>query len=274
MTDTSFGERLGAAVADRGSFCPGIDPHPELLRSWGLDVDAAGLERFALTAAEAFGDTAAIVKPQSAFFEAFGSAGVAVLERTIATLQSAGALVLLDAKRGDIGSTMAAYAAAYLTDGSPLAADALTVSPFLGFGSLEPAVAAARNSGRGLFVLCRTSNPLSEQVQRAVGADGRAIAQVMVDEVAALNAGTSPGSFGLVIGATVGRLDVDLSALNGPVLAPGIGAQGAGIDDLRTVFGDLLPSVLPNSSRQVLAAGPSVQALRDAVSRQNAALRA
>jgi len=274
MTDTSFGERLAVAVADRGSFCPGIDPHPELLRSWDLEVNTAGLERFALTAAEAFGDTAAIVKPQSAFFEAFGSAGVAVLERTIATLRSAGALVLLDAKRGDIGSTMAAYAAAYLTDGSPLAADALTVSPFLGFGSLEPAVQAARSSGRGLFVLCRTSNPLSEQVQGAVGADGRTIAQVMVDQVAALNAGATPGSFGLVIGATVGHLDVDLSALNGPVLAPGIGAQGAGIDDLRTIFGDQLPSVLPNSSRQILAAGPSVQALREAVSRQNADLLA
>lgn len=273
MMDTGFGARLARAVAERGSLCPGIDPHPELLRSWGLDVDVAGLERFALTAAEAFGDTASIVKPQSAFFEAFGSAGVAVLERTIAALRERDALVLLDAKRGDIGSTMAAYAQAYLTDGSPLAADALTVSPFLGFGSLEPAVQAAQNSGRGLFVLCRTSNPLSEQVQRAVGPGGTTIAQAMVDQVAALNAGTSHGSFGVVIGATVGALDVDLSELNGPVLAPGIGAQGAGIDDLRALFGVHLPSVLPNSSRQLLTAGPDPQALRAAVNAHNDALR-
>src|SRR5437764_1658433 len=124
-----FGTRLAEAMAARGSLCVGIDPHPGLLADWGLPVDAKGLERFALTAVEAVAGEVPVIKPQSAFFEAYGSAGIAVLERTIDEARQAGALVLLDVKRGDVGSTMAAYAAAYLAAGAPLAADAITVSP-------------------------------------------------------------------------------------------------------------------------------------------------
>lgn len=274
MADNDFGARLHASMAARGPLCVGIDPHPELLTAWGLSVDAAGLETFALTAAEAFGDCAAIVKPQSAFFEAFGSAGIAVLERTITELQRAGALVLLDVKRGDIGSTMHAYARAYLHDASPLAVDAITVSPYLGFGSLRPAVLAAQHSARGLFVLCRTSNAEGRQIQLATGPDGRSVAQSLVDEVAALNDGADPlGSFGVVIGATMGSLDVDVAALNGPILAPGLGAQGAGSDQVRALFGEQLSAVVPASSREILGTGPSPQRLRDEVRRQNEQLR-
>ncbi|ETZ89849.1 orotidine 5'-phosphate decarboxylase [Mycobacteroides abscessus MAB_030201_1075] len=114
----------------------GIDPHPELLRAWGFDADAAGLARFSDICVEAFADVA-IVKPQVAFFESHGAAGYSVLERAIAGLRDAGVLVLADAKRGDIGSTMAAYAQAWLGD-SPLSSDAVTASPYLGFGSLSP----------------------------------------------------------------------------------------------------------------------------------------
>jgi len=274
MADNDFGARLHASMAARGPLCVGIDPHPELLTAWGLSVDAAGLETFALTAAEAFGDSAAIVKPQSAFFEAFGSAGIAVLERTITELQRAGALVLLDVKRGDIGSTMHAYARAYLHDASPLAVDAITVSPYPGFGSLRPAVLAAQHSARGLFVLCRTSNAEGRQIQLATGPDGRSVAQSLVDEVAALNDGADPlGSFGVVIGATMGSLDVDVAALNGPILAPGLGAQGAGSDQVRALFGEQLSAVVPASSREILGTGPSPQRLRDEVRRQNEQLR-
>ncbi|ACU39061.1 orotidine-5'-phosphate decarboxylase [Actinosynnema mirum] len=263
-----FGERLARVVSERGPLCVGIDPHPGLLASWGLPQDASGLERFALTCVEAFGAEAAVVKPQSAFFEAHGSRGVAVLERVIADLRSAGALVLVDAKRGDIGSTMAAYAAAYLTEGSPLAGDAVTLSPYLGFGSLEPALAAAEESGRGVFVLALTSNPEGASVQRARGADGVAVAQAVVDAAGARNAGASPlGDVGLVVGATVHELGVDLSGLNGPVLAPGFGAQGATVADLRRLFGDELRGVLPTTSRDVLRHGPSEADLRAATRR-------
>ncbi|MTD12953.1 orotidine-5'-phosphate decarboxylase [Nakamurella sp. YIM 132087] len=261
---TTFGERLTAATATRGPLCVGIDPHPGLLDAWDLPRTVAGLERFAMTAVEALGPEVAVIKPQSAFFEAFGSAGVAVLEKVLAGCREAGALVLLDAKRGDIGSTMAAYAAAYLTDDSPLAADALTVSPYLGFGSLRPALDAAAVSGRGLFVLALTSNPEGPELQHAVAGE-RSVAQTIADHAAAENAGASPlGSVGLVVGATIGRTGVDLSAVNGPLLAPGIGAQGATAADLRTVFGDDLSAVLPTTSREVLGAGPDVAALRAA----------
>ncbi|HEX6353861.1 orotidine-5'-phosphate decarboxylase [Actinophytocola sp.] len=262
-----FGARLAAAVSARGPLCVGIDPHTSLLEQWDLPVDVTGLERFATTCVEAFAGQVAVVKPQSAFFEAHGSAGVAVLEWLIAAFRDTGTLVLLDVKRGDIGSTMAAYAQAYLGEGSPLAADAVTVSPYLGFGSLAPALDLAEQTGRGVFVLALTSNQEGPQVQRATGGNGVSVAQTMVDEAAARNAGASPmGSVGLVIGATVGRLDLDLSVLNGPVLAPGFGAQGAGVAELKAVFGDLR-HLLPTSSRDILRHGPDAMALREAALR-------
>ncbi|SDC67825.1 orotidine-5'-phosphate decarboxylase [Actinokineospora iranica] len=269
-----FGARLAEAVAARGSLCVGIDPHPNLLDAWGLPRDAAGLERFALTCVEALAGEVSMLKPQSAFFEAYGSKGVAVLERVIAESQAAGALVLLDVKRGDIGSTMAAYAQAYLAEGSPLAADAVTLSPYLGFGSLAPALDEAERTGRGVFVLALTSNPEGASVQRAV-ADGRSVAQAVVDAAADRNSGAAPlGGVGLVVGATIGETGVDLSRLNGPILAPGVGAQGAGAADLARLFGPDPRHVLPTSSRDVLRHGPDPAALRSAALRVRDALAA
>ena len=262
-----FGARVTSAVSLRGPLCVGIDPHPGLLEAWGLPVDADGLERFAMTCVAALAPEIAVLKPQSAFFEAHGSRGVAVLERVIAESRAAGALVLVDAKRGDVGSTMTAYARAYLGDGSPLAGDAVTISPYLGFGSLSPAIELAEQTGRGVFVLALTSNPEGASVQRA-RADDRSVAQVIVDEAAERNAGASPlGPVGLVIGATVGEVGVDLAKLNGTILAPGFGAQGATVADLRAVFGDQLRHVLPSTSRDVLRHGPDPATLRAAALR-------
>jgi orotidine-5'-phosphate decarboxylase len=263
----AFGARLDAALDARGSLCVGIDPHAALLAAWGLDDDVDGLARFADACVEAFGATAAAVKPQSAFFERFGSAGVAVLERTVAGCRAAGALVVLDVKRGDIGSTMAAYAAAYLADGAPLAADAVTLSPYLGFGSLAPALDLAQQTGRGVFVLAMTSNPEGADVQRA-RTDGRSVAQSIIDRAGERNAGATPtGSIGVVIGATVREPTLEFGNLNGPILAPGFGAQGATVADLRAVFGPVLATVLPTSSREVLRHGPDQRLLRDAALR-------
>ncbi|MEU0736315.1 orotidine-5'-phosphate decarboxylase [Streptomyces lavendulocolor] len=161
-----FGARLRHAMDARGPLCVGIDPHDSLLSAWGLHDDVQGLERFTRTVVDALADRVAVFKPQSAFFERFGSRGVAVLERAVADLRDAGALVVLDAKRGDIGSTMTAYAETFLRKDSPLFADALTVSPYLGYGSLKPAVDLARDNGCGLFVLALTSNPEGAEVQR------------------------------------------------------------------------------------------------------------
>jgi orotidine-5'-phosphate decarboxylase len=269
----SFGKRLADAVSARGPLCAGIDPHPALLEAWGLPVDASGLERFALAATEAIAGEVSVLKPQSAFFEAFGARGIAVLERVIALAKDAGTLVLLDVKRGDIGSTMAAYTAAYLAGGAAVEADAITVSPYLGFGSLTPAIEAAAAAGKGLFVLARTSNPEAQSLQNALLGNGKTVAQGIVDAAAEVNAGAVPhGAVGVVVGATIGVGELDLSALNGPILAPGFGAQGATADDLRKVFGAALEGVLPASSRDILKHGPDADALRAAVKRTRMSL--
>jgi orotidine-5'-phosphate decarboxylase len=262
-----FGARLRHAMDTRGRLCVGIDPHAALLTSWGLNDDVAGLERFTRTVVDALADRVAVLKPQSAFFERFGSKGIAVLERAVADARAAGALVLMDAKRGDIGSTMAAYAATFLDKDSPLFSDAVTVSPYLGFGSLRPALDAARISGAGVFVLALTSNPEGAEVQRATAANGKSLAQVMLDHIAAENAGERPlGSVGAVVGATLTEAGADLD-VNGPLLAPGIGAQGATPAGLPALFGSAVGNVLPSVSRDVLRHGPDAAGLRDAAAR-------
>jgi orotidine-5'-phosphate decarboxylase len=259
---TGFGVRLAEAKSRRGPLCLGIDPHPELLRAWDLPATAEGLAAFCDICVEAYAGFA-VVKPQVAFFEAYGAAGYAVLERTIAALRAAGVLVLADAKRGDIGSTMAAYAAAWAGD-SPLAVDAVTASPYLGFGSLRPLLEAAAANDRGVFVLAATSNPEGATVQRAAF-DGRTVAQQIVDHAAAANEATRPGSgfVGVVVGATVFEAP-DLSALGGPVLVPGVGVQGGRPEALGGLGGAAPDQLLPAVSREVLRAGPGVSELRAA----------
>jgi orotidine-5'-phosphate decarboxylase len=296
-----FGARLAAAMDEHGPLCVGIDPHASLLAAWGLRDDVDGLREFSLRVVDALGGRVAAFKPQAAFFERHGSRGLAVLEEVIAAARTAGpggagTLTIVDAKRGDIGSTMGAYAEAFLADGSPLAGDALTVSPYLGFGSLAPAVELAAATGRGLFVLCLTSNKEGFEVQHArteisgqVGPDGvpdgvggGTVAAFMAARAAVLNAGAEPmGSVGLVVGATIGdavaATGTDLVAVNGPLLAPGVGAQGAGERELATTFGDARRNVLASSSRGVLAAGPDpdalVRAARTAAHEAKTALR-
>ncbi|MEV4950261.1 orotidine-5'-phosphate decarboxylase [Streptomyces sp. NPDC053755] len=264
----SFGTRLRAAMDERGPLCVGIDPHASLLASWGLGDDVTGLETFTRTVVEALAGQVAVFKPQAAFFERFGSRGIAVLERAVADLRAAGALVVMDAKRGDIGSTMAAYAETFLHKDSPLFSDALTVSPYLGYGSLRPAVDLARENGAGLFVLALTSNPEGAEVQRAVREDGRTIGATMLAHLAEENAGETPmGSFGAVVGATLGDLSSFDLDINGPLLAPGIGAQGATPADLPAVFGAAVRNVVPNVSRGVLKEGPDATALRASAER-------
>lgn len=264
---TTFGARLSAAMGRRGPVCAGIDPHPALLADWGLEDSVHGLEKFALHATETLAPLVAAVKPQSAFFERFGSAGVAVLERVVTVADEAGAQVVLDVKRGDIGSTAQAYADAYLDPASPLAVDAITASPYLGFGSLAPMVETARRHQKGVFVLALTSNPEAPEVQHARNASGTTVAGNVLARLAELNVGAAPmGSFGAVVGATIGDTAEDL-AVNGPLLVPGIGAQGGSADDVRRIFGPALPLVLASSSRQILGGGPEARGLREAVAR-------
>jgi orotidine-5'-phosphate decarboxylase len=274
-TAGTFGERFVAAVASRGPLCAGVDPHAALLSAWGLDDDVAGLERFALGATEALAPHVSVLKPQSAFYERFGSRGIAVLERVVTTAREAGALVLLDVKRGDIGSTTQAYADAYLDPASPLACDAITASPYLGFGSLDPMVESARRHGAGLFVLALTSNPEGPEFQHARTDDGALVADRVLDHLRRLNEGATPlGSFGAVVAANLADAAGHDLDIGGPVLAPGFGAQGGTTADLRRVFGSGVTAVTPSSSRELLSRGPDAAAMRDEAMRLNDELTA
>jgi orotidine-5'-phosphate decarboxylase len=276
---TGFGERLHQATSGRASLCVGIDPHEALLRDWGLTVDAAGAREFGLRVVDAAASRVVVVKPQVAFFERFGSAGFAALEEIMAAARAAGLIVLADAKRGDIGSTMDAYAAAWLTPGAPLEADAVTVTPYLGVGTLRSTFDLARSSGKGVFVLAATSNPEAASVQlaRPGGASAHpTIAAQVISEVSALNrsSGGPHGDIGFVIGATVDPAEFAIPAPldpPAPILAPGFGAQGARLSDVVARFGANAATVLASASRSILAAGPN--AVAEAIDSHNRELQ-
>ncbi|CAN5335150.1 orotidine-5'-phosphate decarboxylase [soil metagenome] len=259
----SFGQRLDAAFDASGNLCLGIDPHSFLLDAWGFADTAVGARDFGLRAVEAAAGRIGIVKPQVAFFERFGSAGYAALEDVIAAARAAGLLVIADAKRGDVGSTVAAYGSAWLSPGSPLESDAMTISAYQGVGSLAEPMALARATGKGLFVLAATSNPESVATQTAVmtrGAySGSTVAGGIVAEVDVLNAASGGlGSVGVVLGATTNPLDYHLGAgvlAYTPILAPGFGEQGALVSNVRGIYGDLSDNVIVNVGRSVLKGG-------------------
>ncbi|MFC7430307.1 MULTISPECIES: orotidine-5'-phosphate decarboxylase [unclassified Agrococcus] len=259
----SFGASLAAAVAARGPVCVGIDPHPHLLEAWGLPASAAGVEAFGLEFVAASAGRVGVVKPQVAFFERHGSAGLVALERVVDAARDAGLLVVADAKRGDLGSTMQAYAEAWLTPGSPLEVDAVTASPYLGLGALEPALALAQQHGKGVFVLCATSNPEGAGLQSRVDAAGESVAASIARGVDAWNAEHArggSGSIGLVVGATVAAADLGVTLTPAtPILAPGFGHQGASLADLRSLYPEG-SVVLANVSRSVSGSRDGVAA--------------
>lgn len=258
---STYRQRLKAVVAERGNLCVGIDPHPSLLSGWGLPLTTSGLEQYCRTVVDALGDRVAVFKPQVAFFEVYGSGGFAVLERLVAAIREAGALSILDAKRGDIGSTMQAYAEAFLAPSSPLSGDAVTLSPYLGFGSLMPAFERAIAFDKGVYVLARTSNPEGGQVQLALGQDG-SVAQGIIDSAKEMNTRARTRAIGLVVGGTHTSLACDVSEFNGSILVPGIGAQGGRMEDLPALFGAAYENVLPMVGRGILQAGPDPESLR------------
>mgnify|MGYP000848359484 CR=1 FL=1 len=267
----TFGTRLAAAVAEHGPVCVGIDPHAHLLDAWGLPDTAAGAEAFGLEVVEAAAGRVAIVKPQVAFFERHGSAGLAALEHVVRVARDAGVLVLADAKRGDLGTTMDAYAQAWLTPGAPLEVDAITASPYLGLGSLEPALSLAERHGKGVFVLCATSNPEGADLQSRADATGESVAASIARGVDAWNADHAPdaaGSIGLVVGATVAAADFGVTLTGAtPILAPGFGHQGARLADLRALYpaGSL---VLASVSRSVTGSRDGVADAIDAATEE------
>jgi orotidine-5'-phosphate decarboxylase len=261
-----FAARVAEAVAASGPLCAGIDPSVELLGSWGLSADAHGLRSFCLRCVEAFAGVVPVVKPQVAFFERCGSSGVAALETVIAEARAAGLVVIADAKRADMGNTMKAYASAWLDPDSPLAADAVTAVPYLGLGALQPMVDLAATHGKCVIVVVRSSNPEGRVLQEALtgGGTGPSVEDELLGEISQLNASGAvpPGTVGAVVGATLRPSAFRLPELGGVILAPGVGAQGAGAAEVAALFaGCPAGSVLASASRSVLAAGPDVGAL-------------
>jgi orotidine-5'-phosphate decarboxylase len=258
----SFRSRLLSAVSERGSLCAGIDPTAKVLGAWGLPDSAAGAVEFGTRCVEAFAPHISVVKTNVAFFEQYGAAGLSALESVLAAARDAGLLTLADAKRGDIASTNAAYARAWLSPDSPLAVDAMTVAPYLGARALDPFVDMARQHGRGVFIVVRSSNPEGRAVQLTRGDDGRTLEVALLDEVAGR---------GEVVGAVIGLMSDEppLALVGGSFyLAPGLGTQGATWADLGTQFGGMASTpVVANLSRVLVEVGPDPGALRDAALR-------
>jgi len=265
----SFGARLVARVREVGPLCVGIDPSADVLRSWGRDDDAVGLEFAALQLLEASLGVAAAIKPQVAYFERFGAAGYRVLERLFDEARSAELFIVADAKRGDIGTTNDGYAEAWLRDGSPLAADALTVSPYLGLGAMGGLLTQAAATGRGLFVVVSSSNPEGRPVQTARLETGERVEDGLLRQLAEANEGFDLlGPYGAVVGATRQHSGFDFENVRGPFLVPGVGAQGATPSDVGRLFARCVKgSVLVPVSRAITQAGPERRGLHDAARR-------
>lgn len=263
----SFSSRLVRNFERYGKLCVGIDPHSSLLEEWGLADSVDGLRVFSNKVLEASVGRVGIIKPQVSFFERFGSKGFAVLEELATAASQSDLLVIMDAKRGDIGTTMDGYFDAWLSRTAPFVCDALTVSPYLGFDSLSNVFANAIENGKGVFVLSATSNPEGKTLQRAQ-VNGETIAAdvlARLEQVNRVNLDPSGelGNFGAVVGATlnfqsvgIGNIYTDDSLVT-PILAPGFGAQGANLNQCAELFGAASSRVIASVSRSVLSAGSS-----------------
>lgn len=276
----TFAARFAELRRRLGPLVLGLDPSPETLAAWGLPPGADGLERFVDLALPAAAGRCGVVKPQSAFFERHGSAGVRALERLLADARSAGLLTLLDVKRGDVGSTSEAYAAAYLEPGAPLQADAVTVSPYLGFAALEPFFERAARHEGVVFVVVRSSGPEGRLLQRSTDPEGRTVEAALLSAIGMRNAtGGLPaggiGAVGAVFAANHGPPEgIDLVEPRCLFLSPGLGAQGASVQDVAECFAACPDRVLPSASRSLLRSGPDPARLGDAISELAGAVRA
>ena len=263
----SFAARFAKGRDAYGPLVMGLDPSGDILTSWGLDDSAEGLERFVDIAVEAAVGTVAVAKPQSAFYERHGWAGIRALTRLVAELRQADVLVLLDVKRGDVGSTNEAYAQAYLGEDAAIPVDAMTLTAYLGIDAMGAFFQRALASGSGLFVVTRSSNPEGRDLQTATGQDGLSVEAGIVAALGRLNRETAEevGPFGAVFGASHAPPEgIDLAGMRGLFLVPGLGAQGTTPADIGRCFAACPERVLPSASRSLLAVGPDVGRLRDA----------
>ncbi len=268
MAET-FGQRLNERLKEQGGLCLGIDPSSTTLLEWDRPDSVEGLEYFARALVELAIDEVAVIKPQVAYFERFGSQGYAVLEQVLAEARDAGLITIADAKRGDIGSTNQGYAQAWLDERSPLRADAVTVNPYLGVGSLTDFFDLAQSTERGVFVLAATSNAEGREIQRAHSDSGERIEEMVLRTIRDYNHRDEGfGSVGAVVGATRDDVAFDWESMAGPFLVPGVGVQGASVEQVARMFERCAKgTVIVPISRAICQAGPSKSALRDSIRR-------
>lgn len=263
---SQFASRLLQRIRAYGPLCVGIDPSASLLKSCGLPDSPEGALAFGLRVLKSVNFQLSIVKPQSAFFERFGSTGLLALEELVRHARAREVLVLLDGKRGDIDTTGAAYAEGYFSQTTSLRVDAVTTHAYLGLGALDPFMKMAIDNDGGVFVVVRSSNPEGAGLQLARMADGTTVARHLSAEITQLNQKYSPaspgslGPFGAVVGATCEDADEIAGAMPASfILAPGVGAQGATMRDVQSRMPSARGRVLPSVSRGVLANGTSVE---------------
>jgi orotidine-5'-phosphate decarboxylase len=262
-----FAPRVLELIDERSPLCLGIDPAAGTLEQANLPDSPAGVERFATALLDAALDSVAAVKPQMAYFERFGPAGLDTLARVCQHCRDAGVPVIVDAKRSDIGSTMAGYGQAYFGPDAPIQADAVTLTAYLGLRALAPLFDQMAAAGGGAFVVVCSSNPEGLPLQTAHLPDGRLVAEWLADEIAAENERLGSESIGAVIGATCGGwARSPLERLHGaPVLAPGLGAQGGTFEEAARLFAGAEARVLLPMSRALTADGLDPGALAERV---------
>jgi orotidine-5'-phosphate decarboxylase len=262
---STFAARLKQKIAEHSPLCVGIDPSAALLKSCNLPNTPEGAFEFGKRVLEAAQFRISLLKPQSAFFERFGSAGMKAVEELTALARSHDVLVLLDGKRGDIDTTGAAYAEGYFSSTTTLRVDAVTTHVYLGLAALDPFLDIALRADGGVFVVVRSSNPEGRELQTARMANGETVAQNLCREITLRNRkqGEDLGFIGAVVGATCDDAAETVDALpQSFILAPGVGAQGATIQDVLKRMPSARGRVLPNVSRAILANGGSVADIR------------
>lgn len=265
-------------VADRSSFCLGLDPSDKVLQAWGLPCDLDGLTKFSDTMLKAAGESLAFVKPQSAYFEQFGPDGMRVMQKMCRAFQERGTFVIMDAKRGDIGSTNMGYAKAYFGPNSPYHCDALTVTAYLGIDALEELFTYAAENDGMVYVVVRSSNPEGSLFQNAKLDNGQKVYEYLAEKITAFNEGRKEknlGPVGAVIGATIDNVkEIAEMMPYSSYLCPGIGFQGATYEDFGPRMGESVKRAIPIAARGVLLKGPDEETIREEIKKHIQASRA
>lgn len=265
---STFAARLQQKILEHSPLCVGVDPSAALLKSCNLPNSPEGAFEFGRRVLEAADFRISLLKPQSAFFERFGSAGMKAVEELTSLARSREVLVLLDGKRGDIDTTGAAYAEGYFSATTTLRVDAVTTHVYLGLAALDPFLEIALRAEGGVFVVVRSSNPEGREMQTARMANGETVAQNLCREITLRNRKQAEGLgyIGAVVGATCDDAAETVDALpQSFILAPGVGAQGATMRDVLERMPSARGRVLPNVSRAILANGGAVGDIRTTI---------